>query len=401
MPQIEEVPHEDSANIEDEMDSAAALIKDHAQAVITSSDWTLETVLSQMRKGNIDLSPRFQRREAWTAPRKSRLIESIILNFPIPQVVLAERHDRPNTYIVLDGKQRLLAIRQFCVDKSRPEDRSFEQLRLEGLRVRTDLIGSSYEELQASPGGQATIDAVDNHTLRTVIIRQWPSPDYLHQVFLRLNTGSVQLSAQELRQALHPGPFIDFVDEFASSSVELHRAMGVTGTDFRMRDNEVFLRYLAFATRASEYSGNLKSFLDDTAEYFNKHWQSQQDELSAEIARCKQAIDATVTIFGERESFSSFRDGQFEARFNRAVFDIMTYYFRVTKVRSRALENRNSVKDAFVALSTDSEDFVRALTTTTKSKVATATRFVLWADTLEAVLDSSVSPPGNHRDWLV
>src|ERR1700730_9237920 len=80
------------------------------QAVINSADWTVETIIQQIDKGNIELNPDFQRREAWHNPRKSQYIESLILNVPVPQVVL-ERKDR-RKFIVIDGKQRLLALRQ-------------------------------------------------------------------------------------------------------------------------------------------------------------------------------------------------------------------------------------------------------------------------------------------------
>jgi hypothetical protein len=93
------------------------------QAAIGGKDWTVETLVSQMRKGRIDLDPSFQRRNAWLDNRKSKLIESILLGYPIPQIVLAEKRDKPGHYFVLDGKQRLLALRQFFVDLEDDRDR--------------------------------------------------------------------------------------------------------------------------------------------------------------------------------------------------------------------------------------------------------------------------------------
>jgi len=60
-----------------------------SQAVITATDWTTETIITQIDKGNILLNPKFQRREAWTAARKSQFIESLFLGLPVPQLVLA------------------------------------------------------------------------------------------------------------------------------------------------------------------------------------------------------------------------------------------------------------------------------------------------------------------------
>jgi hypothetical protein len=65
-----------------------------SESVIWGTDWTVETLLSQLKKGNIQLEPKFQRRDAWSPERKSRFIESLILNLPIPQIILAETKDQ-------------------------------------------------------------------------------------------------------------------------------------------------------------------------------------------------------------------------------------------------------------------------------------------------------------------
>ena len=75
------------------------------RAIVSGTDWTADTIISQLAKGNIDLDPTFQRRDAWTQARKSKFIESIILGLPIPQLVLAESQDSKGIFIVIDGKQ--------------------------------------------------------------------------------------------------------------------------------------------------------------------------------------------------------------------------------------------------------------------------------------------------------
>src|ERR1700730_10854943 len=84
------------------------------RAVVSSTDWTAETIIGQLAKHNISLDPIFQRRDAWTLPRKSKFIESIILGLPIPQIVLAEAEDKKGSFVVIDGKQRLLSLQQFA-----------------------------------------------------------------------------------------------------------------------------------------------------------------------------------------------------------------------------------------------------------------------------------------------
>lgn len=110
------------------------------QSVVSGTDWTAETIITQIDKGNIQLNPRFQRRDAWETTRKSQFIESLILGLPIPQLVLAESPSKRGAYIVIDGKQRLLSIRQFA---AKTDDKTFSPLKLSGLTIREDLKGQT------------------------------------------------------------------------------------------------------------------------------------------------------------------------------------------------------------------------------------------------------------------
>ncbi len=286
------------------------------------------------------------------------------------------------------------------MDPKNERDEGFDPLFLERLTLRGDLNGESYETLAEDPAHADVVNAFDNHTIRTVVIRNWPDSDYLHRVFLRLNTGSVPLSPQELRQALIPGSFTDFLNEFATTSASLQSALGIDGPDFRMRDNEIFLRYMAFATRAEDYSGNLKRFLDESAEILNRRWTDEESGIRAKAKRCEAAIQTTIKIFGDRDSFSTYNGEAFEGRFNRAVFDIMTYYFRDADVREAAENEPLGVKKAFINRSTSDTEFLQSLTTTTKSKGATATRFVAWAEELSTATGVAVSPPESFSRLL-
>ncbi|MGZ8225662.1 MAG: DUF262 domain-containing protein [Methylococcaceae bacterium] len=102
---------EDELQIENEEDIGNLDQNLFSPAGVSGNDWTTETIISQIKKGNIQLNPDFQRRDAWDKSRKSRFIESLILGLPVPQIVLAESKERRGAYIVLDGKQRLLSIR--------------------------------------------------------------------------------------------------------------------------------------------------------------------------------------------------------------------------------------------------------------------------------------------------
>lgn len=361
---------------------------DFGRAVVTATDWTTETILSQLRRGNIELNPRFQRRDAWGDDRKSRFIESLFLGMPTPQLVLAERRDSRGSFLVIDGKQRLLSLRRFAAR----DDDGFEPLPLRGLDIRSDLNGKTLVSLEADNDRTDDLNDFDNQTIRTVVVRNWPDEDFLYRVFLRLNTGSVPLSPQELRQALHPGPFVDFADERSEASLPLREALGIDKPDFRMRDVELMIRFLGFGLFLADYRGNLKVFLDDTCKSLNSEWPTREGEVTALADSLDDAIRTTREIFGEN-AFRRFAAGGYEGRFNRAVFDVMTYYFRQPELAAAARSRGPIVDNAFREVSASDASFAEAVQTTTKSVKATYDRLTIWGGALATALGAATSVP--------
>ena len=358
-------------------------------AVLWSTDWTAETVLAQLARGNIDLNPSFQRRSAWSDKKQSFFIESLILGLPIPQLILAEDPFRKGAYIVIDGKQRLLAIRRFAaVD----EADGFRPLKLRGLKERDDLNRKGYAQLGEDLAHIQDRAAFENASIRTVVIRNWKQEAYLWEVFLRINTGSVQLSPQELRQALHPGPFSNFVDEYSGESAGLRDALGLRSPDFRMRDAEIFLRYIAYKNFASEYRGNLKFFLDETTRRFNESWPESEGMIRRQAAEMEQAFEFTKVVFGDSRYLRKWNGDRFETRKNRAVFDIMLHWFSDPDLRA-SLENRHAeVVAEFKRLCEDDPEFLAAIERTTKTNEANDWRFNKWARALSEIAGSVIAP---------
>lgn len=358
-----------------------------------STDWTIETIVRQLTRGNINLNPKFQRRNAWEIKRKSLFIESLILGVPIPQLILAEEKGKKGSFIVIDGKQRLLSLRQFTASKS---DEKFEQLKLANLSVRSDLNGLAYDDIASNLLMTADRDSFDNQTIRTVVIRGWRDERYLYSVFLRINTNSVQLSPQELRQALHPGPFTDFIDDVSVREDGVKKILKLKTPDFRMRDIELALRYYAYKHFIYRYDGNLKKFLDDTTLELNRNWESIKTQLENDAVELGMAIDCTISIFGERDQFRKWNGDRFEKRINRAVFDVMAYYFSDPEIRYLALQKHDKIKSAFISLCERDQEFLDSISQTTKSISANRIRFERWGNTLSESIDRTVTSPFNH-----
>jgi Protein of unknown function DUF262 len=359
----------------------------YSDAVTWATDWTTETLILQLERHTIDLDPDFQRRDAWTLQRKSRFVESLILGLPIPQIVLAERKEKKGSFIVLDGKQRLLTLQQFCSGK--PD--GTPGFSLQSLTVLKRLNGSSYEDLQRRTDLADILTAFNGQTVRTVVIKNWPNDDFLYTVFLRLNSNSVPLSPQELRKALHPGPFLTFVDRKSSASTILMSTLGLREPDFRMRDVEIVVRYYAFKHFIKEYHGNLKSFLDNTCNTLNLAWTTKQQEIEEEFAQLEQALVLTKRIFG-RDAFRKYTEEGYETRLNRAVFDIFLFYFSNPKYAEKAQAKGSAIKRAYEQLCLHDAEFRRSLETSTKITEVVKKRFNTWGKKLSSILRVRYQP---------
>lgn len=361
--------------------------------IVSDADWTTETIVSQLKKGNILLNPAFQRRDAWTDVRKSRFIESLFLGLPIPQIVLAESQTSKGKFIVIDGKQRLLSLRRFALDDENP-------LKLRDLEIRSDLNGKTLNQLIGDPSSEDDVAGFENQTVRTTVIRGWKNEAVLYLIFYRLNSGSVSLSPQELRHVLHPGPFIDFAFSFSEECQSLIDLLGRNGKpDFRMRDVELVIRYFAFSIYFERYAGDLKQFLDSTTLSLNQLWPQDKADLVGHAQLLDDAINITQEIF-LKDAFHKWTAKGFEKRFNRAVFDCMVFYFSKPQLINEVLAHKDEIRDEFVRLCTDDAKFIKSLETTTKSTTATFTRLLTWGDSLERILGVKIPELGVFRSRL-
>lgn len=380
---------EDEKQLESDEDIASLDQDSFSSAVVSGNDWTTETLLNQINKGNIYLNPEFQRRDAWDKKRKSKFIESLILGLPIPQVVLAESKKRRGSYIVLDGKQRLLSIRQFAATK---DDDTYTQLNLTGLEIRNDLNKKNLQSLREEIDLFDDLSAFENQPIRTVVIKNWPNDDFLFHVFLRLNTGSVPLSPQELRQALHPGPFVSFLDKASSDSSALKEILKLKKPDFRMRDAELLLRYYSFKYFLDSYSGSLKKFLDNSCQKLNSDWQDSEKRVMENLATFELAHERVKEIFHGNQ-YRKWSGEQYESRFNRSIFDVFMLSFDSMEVRVLSDGKEHEIEEAFQSLCSNNSEFLGAIESTTKSLTATHTRISVWFDTLNSVIGSNIHVP--------
>jgi hypothetical protein len=256
------------------------------------------------------------------------------------------------------------------------------------LRLRSDLNGVAFKELSKTSTYADDFSALSNQPIRTIVIKNWKSTDFLHEVFLRLNTGSVSLSPQELRQALLPGDFTDFIDDAASESLGLKALLGTTGPDPRMRDVEILARFLAFRFFAQTYPGRMKKFLDDSFGEFNTNWTKRKPEVRAAIAEFEQGVDALLDVFG-----SSVARKPDSPHFNRAIFDALIYYHSRADIRRTLKGKKAQLKERYLRLFQAGSQFSVAIESDTAGAPNTQTRLSVWAATISKVAGKKIAPP--------
>ena len=218
------------------------------------------------RPGYMDTRPFYQRRQRWDATRQSTLIESLLINIPIPPLFVYEV--KPNVYEVMDGQQRISAIRAFYSN----------ELELQGLERWPELNGRIYSKLPERIRAGIDRRSISWITLLNESAETDEEAMELKQLtFERLNTGGVKLSAQEIRNSLYHGPFNDMLHRLTRMP-DFRAAWGLPPFDdaelkttppdllnhsfYReMDDIELALRFFVLR-HAEHYQKGMKGFLD-------------------------------------------------------------------------------------------------------------------------------------------
>jgi len=282
--------------------------------VIYSRDWTVQTIISQIEQGNIDLNPKFQRRNAWKDNKRVRLIESLLLKYPVPEIVLAEKTDKKRSYIVIDGKQRLQTLAGlYYPDKYHIWDSSIfpNSSLLPSLSKITidDLINNQeYHDYKRM---------LDNSDIRCTIISNYIDENILYDIFYRLNTGSTPLSSQELRQVLNKGQFTEYLADFTSETKSIHNVLGIEKSDNRLMDIDLLLRCLGFYRNGKNYNGNQMQFLNNFVSECNTNWDKYKKSIISDIEILMTAIDFLGELIGYNKIGRKLVGDEFDWRFNK------------------------------------------------------------------------------------
>jgi hypothetical protein len=331
---------------EEEFEEAILSIPPERRILRTEQyDFSVSTLVTMMTKGEVSV-PEFQRRYVWSDRQASRLVESLIIQCPIPVIYMNQERDE--SFSVIDGNQRLNSLRRF-VDDAFP---------LSGLTSYPELGGLKYSELD-----KRFQRHISNRVLRCTVILKETHPQVKFDVFERLNSGAVALTRQELRHGLYYGTLLKTASTVAKE-LKLESHFGYR-KDKRMKAEEMVLRYWALSEGIGAYEKPLASFISNFAETNRNPSDEEIQKLSDDI---KLTYKRAVELFGPH-TFTFMKEGR--ARFNAAVFDAQMVACSKLKADrfTTLLAQKTTVQNAYEELQ-ENADFIRSVTLATSDKAA-------------------------------
>lgn len=218
----------------------------------------LQTLIRRLEQGTISAPPIQRGAGIWGDEQQSRLIESLMLKIPVPLFYVAEEADEKDVnWKVVDGLQRVTAIDRYVLR---------QEFALSGLEFLRDLEGRKFDDLP-----QKFQNRILESEFQFAIINPSTPQNVQRNVFKRLNTGGLPLTAQEIRHALYYGPSAKLLAELAQSSA-FKKATTGSVNDSRMAGRELILRFFAFLIRGVDsYPKNedMDDFLSGTMQIIN------------------------------------------------------------------------------------------------------------------------------------
>jgi uncharacterized protein with ParB-like and HNH nuclease domain len=349
---------EEKFSDEAEDDSEAIEIPPKDRKLVTHPyDFIVRSLDQQIKDDTLILADKYQRRRVWNLTQYSRLIESLLINVPIPICYFAEVES--GQYTVIDGQQRLSAIHRFLNN----------EYYLRGLQVRHELNKKHFRQLPVEDQR-----LILSRSLRCIVILKESHPDIRFDVFERLNTASTKLSTQELRNCIYRGDLNDLCKEL-SENRDFIFVRNAKGPDLRMQDIEMVLRFFAFYDNLPNYKGSLKRFLDKYLENGLKLEAGKVEELKALFFR---VIDDVKYVFGNNAFRRYDKDGKlWENSLNRSVYDAVMLSFANSE-SEEIRRHKEEILRGFMELCNENVEFKDAITAWTKDKVKVKARIVLF-----------------------
>ena len=368
----EEAPDSDDG-VEEEREDPQAVIEhpfDPSKIRVHTIQAVVGQLMTRIEHDEIDLAPDFQRMSGiWNAEKKSRLIESLLLRIPIPVFYVAA--DEEDKWAVVDGVQRLSTIRDYVAGR----------FPLSRLEYRNEFDGRRHDDLP-----RAMQRRISETQFIVNVIQSGTPPEVMFNIFRRINTGGTPLKGQEIRHALNPGPVRDYLRQLAESDAFVRATDGSINPK-RMDDRACVLRFLAFhMTPWEEYKGNsLDGYLDEAMKSINKAGHDRQRGLAEDF---RKAMRAAADIFGDDAFRKRYVPGGRRLQINMPLFEAWSVQLARCSQEQihRLVERRAAVRERFMALLNQDQEFEQAISSSTGTPRRIRKRFAAIRDLVQEVV---------------
>jgi hypothetical protein len=332
---------------------------------VGTKQFSLRNILDLIDDGDLELAPDFQRNTVWKARQKSRLIESVLLQIPLPAFYFAE--DTNGMMRVVDGLQRLSTVHSYV----RGGPQAFTLADLEYL--------DSAEKKRFNELPPALQRRINNAQIVVHVIDPTTPAGVKYDIFKRINTGGTPLNAQEIRHCMSTDRSRSFLKR-CTHTMEFDRATGGRFRDhIRMDDREVVLRYCAFWLRGVDgyvAEGSMDPFLETTTAMLDDARKISDDRLEELYAAFRSAMAKCYEVFGEHAFRKWPRKVTTRNPINRPLFESWSYV--LGQYDLAALTRRKDlVVSAARDLMTDHSGYIDAITTSTGDPRKVRLRFEL------------------------
>ncbi|VAW46538.1 FIG01098778: hypothetical protein [hydrothermal vent metagenome] len=312
---------------------------------------SLDALIERIRHKDIDMNTDFQRHaELWDNAKMSRLIESILIRFPLPAFYFDASED--NNWLIVDGLQRLSSIRKFVIDK---------KLKLSGLEFLTDLNGKNYDGLH-----RIYQRRIKECPVTVYLIKPGTPPEVKYSIFRRINTGGMTLNNQEIRNAMAKPAERKLLKDLAT-----HRFMIATLGDVskRMGDQELVLRFWAFYKFDYFDKNNKKAialFLDKAMDDIKSGDENYRENLKQIF---EKAISRCYHLLGKQAFEKEPANNGARKRKNTTLFEVwMVSLAKLEDNEISCIENNMSIFKAKIKALSEDTDFLNAVTYATQKE---------------------------------
>jgi len=338
---------------------------------ISVEQQNIDFLIGKLEDEEIDLNTEFQRsNNLWKDDKMSRLIESLMVNFPIPGFYF-DITDK-NNWQVVDGLQRLSALKKFVIN----------ELKLQKLDFLKEIEGKTFNDLSSDELDKHRIRAMKRTQIILYKIRPGTPKPVKYRLYERINTGGLKLNSQEIRHALNQGIAADYIEEL-SKLPEFQKIVKISSA--RMLDRELVLRYIAFREKHfSNYKPFLTQFLDDAMEKIATFSDGKREQLKQELVN---ALKTSNQIF-DTKAFRKITEPR--AKYNGALFETWTVHLSQLTDEERTLLalNKTQVIDSFKLLLTQDTTFFDSISKGNSRLKDIETRFSKVEQLIKDVLDN-------------